>query len=214
MAKRQPFQIVNWEDYQHYSKRRPPWIKFYTSLLDNHEMSQLRASSRLLAPLLLLVAARTDNAIPNDIKWLSNALQMNAVQIEEGLADLLRIGFVKRKPRYQDASNVLAKRYSKAEAEKRRDKGSSVARPPARARVEQTAKKNSDKIADEHAFSKLLAVIPDADDKTEATLRRIYSGLPVAALGEARDRVTENGVRSPAKLAAHVGKELRERYAA
>lgn len=204
MARRKPFAIVNWADYQHYSKRRPPWIKFYASLLDNHEMSQLRASSRLLAPLLLLLAARTENEIPNDVQWLANQLQMNTVQIAEGLKDLLAIGFIERKQCKHDASNVLAKRYSKAETETETEKGSMSSK---RRRAHPSAKNTANKKIDERSFRRLLEVIPDKDEGTETVLRKLAAGFPQAALEAARERIGENGVRSPAKLAVHLFKD-------
>jgi hypothetical protein len=63
---------------------------------------------------------------------------------------------------------------------------------------------------DEHHLQRLLAVITDKDDGTEATLRSVASGFPPGALEAARERVTANGVKSRAKLAVQLFKRDRE----
>lgn len=57
--------IRNWEKYQHYKDRRPPWIKFYVDLLDDEAHRLTDKQFGQLAKLFLL-AARTDNAILNE----------------------------------------------------------------------------------------------------------------------------------------------------
>ena len=74
--------IRNWQRYQHKdifkkSNGKPPWIKFYTALLEDDEMSDLDLSTRLLFCLLLLLAAKKRNAIPSDPEWIGNRIEMN-----------------------------------------------------------------------------------------------------------------------------------------
>lgn len=57
--------VRNWEKFQHYKDRRPPWIKFYVELLDDEAHRLTDKQFGQLAKLFLL-AARTDNAILND----------------------------------------------------------------------------------------------------------------------------------------------------
>ena len=65
--------LVKWDEHQHYKGRgieRPTWIKFYATTLDNPDLIEQTASCRLLADMLLLVAARTGNRIPENAKTL------------------------------------------------------------------------------------------------------------------------------------------------
>lgn len=70
--------IRNWAKYQHYKKRNPAWVKLYSSLLDDYEFGCLQDASKLLAILLILLAARTNNRIPNDPTWIQKKLHLEA----------------------------------------------------------------------------------------------------------------------------------------
>jgi len=96
------FAIKNWEEYQHYGKRNPPWIKFYTSLLDNYEYGQIADEDKAVLPLLFLVAARCQNHIPNDLKWLQKTMSLKK---PPDLNLLVSLGFITME---QDDSNALA----------------------------------------------------------------------------------------------------------
>lgn len=86
--------VTTWDEYQHYTDRRPPWIKFHIALLDNYELMQLRAATKWLACGLLLVAATNDNVIPNDSKWIGQRVSLNTNQVAFGLGELFAIGFL------------------------------------------------------------------------------------------------------------------------
>jgi hypothetical protein len=91
--------IRNWQRYQHKdifkkSRGRPPWIKFYSSLLDDDELSELELSTRLLFCLLLLLAARKRNAILNDSEWIGNKIEMQPELVAKGVATLLKGGWL------------------------------------------------------------------------------------------------------------------------
>lgn len=95
--------IRNWRRYQHYKNRRPPWIKFYVDLLGDDEIKELPPGSRLVACLLLLVAANRENRIPADPHWLAAELALPLNVCRRALADLTLIGFLV--PASPDASN-------------------------------------------------------------------------------------------------------------
>lgn len=77
----------NWKQHQHYTDRKPPWIKLHTNF---HETTaHLSNDARLLACLLFCVAANKDNKIPADPHWLSVEVGMTKAQVNRGLADLL-----------------------------------------------------------------------------------------------------------------------------
>jgi hypothetical protein len=71
MGTPQFFSIKNFENFQHYKTRNPPWIKLYRSILNDYEMRRLSVQSRLLYISLLIIASETENRIPVDYKFLS-----------------------------------------------------------------------------------------------------------------------------------------------
>ena len=64
------FRVHDFEKYQHYKKRTPPWVKLYGSLLDDYSFAGLPDHSKWFAVALLILASRTDNQIPNDPAWV------------------------------------------------------------------------------------------------------------------------------------------------
>jgi len=94
--------INNWENYQHYKTRNPPWIKFYAALLDNYEYGCLQDASKLLLTSLYLIASRTDNKIPNDLSWIK---RKTTIKGKIDIEPLLSGGFISLSG---DASEVLA----------------------------------------------------------------------------------------------------------
>jgi hypothetical protein len=87
--------VKNWEQHQHYKERNPPWVKFYTALLDptvEPEYSALGDDAKLLLHHVWLLAGVTDNNIPE--RWL-NADRLNLRKFSKAaLGALLAAGFV------------------------------------------------------------------------------------------------------------------------
>lgn len=127
MARCRTLSIRNWERFQHYKDRRPPWVKFYVELLDDYELSRAPVATRLLANLLLLVAAKTNNRIPNDAKWLASQVLMDENDVLEGVANLVDMRYL-----------VLARRKqsAKPETETERDKDKQASKPASRSPYE------------------------------------------------------------------------------
>jgi hypothetical protein len=51
------FRIKDWEIFQHFKDRRPPWIKLYRDLLDDPEWHFLDAESAKILVMLWLLAS-------------------------------------------------------------------------------------------------------------------------------------------------------------
>jgi hypothetical protein len=100
--------VRNWERYQHYKNRKPIWVKFYTDLLDDYELSALSYATRLLYDQFLLLAGRTDNLIPNDVRWIAGKTNIDDASVARSIDDLLAIGFVRPVSRKPPASKTLA----------------------------------------------------------------------------------------------------------
>jgi hypothetical protein len=59
--------VRNWEKFQHYKARRPPWIKLHRSLLEDRAFLALPLAAQALAPRLWLLASETDDgSLPSD----------------------------------------------------------------------------------------------------------------------------------------------------
>jgi len=51
------YRVKDWKQHQHYTNRRPPWVKLHRSLLDDPDYHSLPAESAKILPLLWLIAA-------------------------------------------------------------------------------------------------------------------------------------------------------------
>lgn len=88
MTQMQYVAIKNWEKFQHYAKRTPPWIKLHTSLLTDYEYNSLSTEYRLTIVLLWLYAAKVDNYIPLDNSYVANEIKLpNMVPLETLIED-------------------------------------------------------------------------------------------------------------------------------
>lgn len=109
----------NWEQFQHYKERRPPWIKLHRVLLDDFDYHQLPDASKALAPLLWLLASEHENGVfEYDSKVLAFRLHTDSNLIESALKPLIDSGFFCE---YLNASNVLATRKQSAMPETERE---------------------------------------------------------------------------------------------
>lgn len=109
--------VKNWERFQHYSDRRPPWIKYHVELLDDHGLQLLPTNARLVYSLILLVAARTDNNIPSDPQYIGRQIAMDSNEVEDAVQTLVDTGFLIASDRKRAASKALAKRKRSAKPE-------------------------------------------------------------------------------------------------
>jgi hypothetical protein len=96
------FTVKNFEKFQHYKDRHPPWIKLYNELLDDYEFARLPDASKAHLIAIWLLASRYENKIPLDQEWI--ARRINATEpIDLNL--LLKSGFIEAD---QDCSKLLA----------------------------------------------------------------------------------------------------------
>lgn len=87
------FRVKSWERFQHYKRRNPPWIKLYTSLLDDYDFGCLHDASKLLALCILMLAAKTGNKLPIDEAWLHKKTGLDQMP---DLSPLFDCGFIVR----------------------------------------------------------------------------------------------------------------------
>lgn len=103
------FSVKNFEKFQHYRDRTPPWIKLYNELLDDYEFGCLPDASKWHLIAIWLLASRSDNRITLDEKWVAKRINAND---ELDLQVLFDFGFLVENQELpnveQDASKPLA----------------------------------------------------------------------------------------------------------
>ena len=104
--------VRNWEKFQHYKDRTPPWIKLHRDLLNDYKFSCLQDASKLHLILIWLLASQLDNRIPADPTWIARRINVNN---KIDLNSLIKYGFLEPE---HNASNALAKRSLETETYK------------------------------------------------------------------------------------------------
>lgn len=110
----QHFSVRNFEKFQHYKDRNPPWIRLYNPLLDDYEFGRLPDASKAHLLAIWLLASRYDNKIPYDPEWVSR--RINATEPVD-LDALAKGGFIVAD---QYCSKTLADCKQDAKPEERR----------------------------------------------------------------------------------------------
>jgi hypothetical protein len=97
-------EICEWDRFQHYKHRNPPWVKLYSSVLDDDDFDCMPDASKLLFFCLLPFASRRNNRVRLDLAWLQKKLPINSKLTQKTLQPLIDAKFIKC---YQDASNEI-----------------------------------------------------------------------------------------------------------
>ena len=107
----------NWDVFQHYKDRCPPWIKLHRDLLNNRDYICLPLASKALAPLLWLLASESkDGVFDASTEELVFRLRMTESEVIDGVKPLIDKGF------FVIASGVLAERKQVAIPERERER--------------------------------------------------------------------------------------------
>jgi len=166
--------VKKWEEFQHYKRRNPPWIRLYRRIVDDADFQCLPLASRALAPMLWLIASETlDGTIQSKPGALSFRLRQSISELLEGLIPLMDKGFIEGFGDF--AIEVLAPRLHGAtpEAEAETEKNQS------QKHVRQTS---PDECLQED-FGRFWEVYPKREDKkeTEQVWRRLTVAERLAA---------------------------------
>lgn len=145
------FELVNWTKAQpNIPEKDAPWVKLYTSLLDNDAFGSMDDSARMLIVSLWLYAGRSGRCVfPADPKWLHKKIPM--LNQEPDLTPLLEAkdAYGEPKPfiRIVDKTGIYNVRNSTdREREKRRESKSKSKTKPLRA-SEQKEKKEKRRVS-------------------------------------------------------------------
>ena len=87
-------EIVNWDEFQHYKDRDPPWIKLYNAVLNKYEFRCLRDDSKLLLFALWLIASRTKNKTPYDLKYINEQSGIHKRPTPDRIQELIAAEFI------------------------------------------------------------------------------------------------------------------------
>lgn len=83
--------VRNFARFQHYKDRQPEWIKLYPSVLEDYAFVSLPDASKAHLLLIWALASRIDNKIPDDSRFIHNAIGAHS-KVDLGL--LTRHGFL------------------------------------------------------------------------------------------------------------------------
>ncbi|AOF90211.1 hypothetical protein [Sinorhizobium sp. RAC02] len=83
--------VRNWEQFQHYKDRNPPWIKLHFALLASEDWVTLDDASKLLAIVCMLIASRNNGEVPNNPAYLKRVAYLDKVP---KLEPLISCGFL------------------------------------------------------------------------------------------------------------------------
>lgn len=84
------YHVKDWEKFQHYKNRKPPWIRLYNDLLDDPEYFALNGDDAKYLPLLWLIASedKTLSGCLPDSKEIAFRFRMEHDQLTQKLARL------------------------------------------------------------------------------------------------------------------------------
>ena len=114
--------VKNWQDFQHFKDRRPPWIKLYREILDDpdwHSLSGDDAKTLIMIWLLASEDKAMEGNIP-DLRTVAFRLRSTESKVNQSLTKL-------SKWLYQDDINMISSCHqvdipeTETETEKRRD---------------------------------------------------------------------------------------------
>lgn len=112
----------SWNEFHHYKRRHPPWVKLHKRLLDDFEFQSLPLAGKALAPMLWLLASEDrQGGIDAEAAKISFRLRISEEELEQAIQPLINGGFFEFE---EGASAVLALdmrdalRKSKSETEK------------------------------------------------------------------------------------------------
>jgi len=181
--------VKNFEHFQHYKDRRPPWIKLYQEVLEDYEFTRLQDASRSHLLAIWLLASRYENRIPYDADWIGRAILASS---PVDLDVLISAGFLTV---CDGASDTLAGRKQDAkpeteeetEAEKESAAGETKSDPRPR-NASRTALKPTDqeRVVLEH-YTQVHPRRRWGDKEVRSVRRALVLGFSPAELNEAID---------------------------
>lgn len=111
-------QIVNWETFQHYKDRNPPWIKLHRELLTSETWVSSSNEDRVLAIAIMMLAAECGNRVSANPRYIQRRAYLEK---EPDLSGLIMLKFIEIIEENDDASKSLASARPEKETENREE---------------------------------------------------------------------------------------------
>lgn len=102
------FRVKNFEKFQHYKNRNPPWIKFYNSVLSDYDIGCLQDASKAHLFLIWLLASQTNNRIPYDKEWIKGKIQALEDIDLDALKDMKFIEIIKDGRKHKSSKSLAS----------------------------------------------------------------------------------------------------------
>lgn len=113
------YRVKNWDHFQHYRDRNPPWIKLHYELLSSSDWVMLDDASRVLAIACMLIASRNKGEIDGSESGLTYLKRVAYLNKPPNLKALILCGFLVPASGLQaDASTMQADAISEAYKER------------------------------------------------------------------------------------------------
>ena len=166
--------VKNWDEFQHYKDRNPPWIKLHNTLLEDYDFECLQDASKGHLLCIWMLASRTSNKIPYDSEWVSRKIGASDPVDLEGL---IAAGFlILNQPLQEvehDASTVIADSKQSAIPEERRGEGEGETEQPLSPNDDKPKKKAIPYEAIQEIYNKELPTLTASRVLSEKTKRNI-----------------------------------------
>lgn len=114
------YKIKNWEKYQHYTDRNPPWIKLHVETLASADWVMLADASKLLMIVCMMLAAKERGVFLGDLDYIKRVAYLDkrpnlTPLIDCGFIEEVQADAIERKHKLADAR---PEKEAEAEAEK------------------------------------------------------------------------------------------------
>jgi hypothetical protein len=170
--------IRNWQKFQHYKNRRPPWTKLHFALLSSRDWIKSSDSERLLMVVCMLISSQSeymDGRFDADSSYIGTVAHLDN---KPNFQPLIDMGFLVEVASTAQANARIV--HAKAEPEKRReeerrDRGEKAAHKP---RVPHNLSDEAKEMRDRGAIA--------AQAKRLADEREVYNQTHVGAGPETR----------------------------
>lgn len=86
--------VKNWQKFQHYKKRNPPWIKLHVQTLNDRDFMKLSCASRGLLMQLWILASENEGQILCDLEEIRFRLRDESIK-DDDLQRLIDKGFLR-----------------------------------------------------------------------------------------------------------------------
>lgn len=115
------YRIKNWEKYQHYKDRNPPWIKLHVETLSSADWVTLADASKLLMIVCMILASKENGVFVGDLDYIKRVAYLDK---RPDLTPLIKCGFIEEvladaSASKQKQADVRPEKEAEAEKEKK-----------------------------------------------------------------------------------------------